>query len=409
VTTLIELASERNVILPPEFLLHEEEKTSTTTSNKLDGEVDDYDEVLFLNMKPRSLKDCFAIFDILPQCVNDLPSLRRIMREMLEDASLDNVIYLEVRTGPKILLIDHHQQQQQQQEQYCTKKEYVQAILDVMQDFETSDRSRYDEAVTSMNNNNDCNIRLPMIPRLLISIDRSGTIEQAMENVQLAIEMSQSSKYIVGVELGGNPTRNNFTMFVPVFATARKAGLPISIHCGEVPMAEDDETTKNHNEHVAYQEAMSIIQFKPERLGHALLLSNSLMEQLMKDPIHIECCPTSNVMTLGLTTTNELAAGRRGNLLDGIKHHPQLRQWIQHQYPISINTDDSGIFSTTLTKEYILVMQGYNLSESDLTRIIVNSIQHIFDPSEEIKKWLITMVLDMFERLMGRPLDKLNT
>ena len=200
------------------------------------------------------------------------------------------------------------------------------------------------------------------------------------------------------------------TMFEAVFATARKAGLSISIHCGEVPMSEDDEITKNNNELVAYQEAVSIIQFKPERLGHALLLSNSLMDKLIKDPIHIECCPTSNVMTLGLTTSSSQdTGGQRGNLLDGIKYHPQLGQWIHHQYPISINTDDSGIFSTTLTKEYILVMKGYSLSESDLTRIIVNSVQHIFDPSEEIKKWLVTMVLDMFERLMGRPLDKLNS
>jgi hypothetical protein len=30
-TTLIELASERNVILPSEFLLHEEKKTTTTS------------------------------------------------------------------------------------------------------------------------------------------------------------------------------------------------------------------------------------------------------------------------------------------------------------------------------------------------------------------------------------------
>lgn len=194
-TTLIELASERNVILPPELLLHEEEKSTMLKLNEGDD-----DEVLFLNMKPRSLKDCFAIFDILPQCVNDLPSLRRVVREMLEDASLDNVIYLEVRTGPKILLIDHHQQQQQQQqqEQYCTKKEYVQTILDVMQDFETSDRSRYDEAVcnTSQDKANNNNICLPMIPRLLISIDRAGTINQAMENVQLAIEMSQGDKLL---------------------------------------------------------------------------------------------------------------------------------------------------------------------------------------------------------------------
>jgi adenosine deaminase len=128
---------------------------------------------------------------------------------MLEDASFDNVIYLEVRTGPKILNIDHHHQQQQ--EQYCTKKEYVQTILDAMQDFETTDRIRYEEAVRNTSQdiaNNDNNMRLPMIPRLLISIDRSGTVDQAMENVQLAIEMSRSTKYIVGVELGGNPTRS---------------------------------------------------------------------------------------------------------------------------------------------------------------------------------------------------------
>ena len=404
-TTLIELATERNAILPPEFLLHEEK----TTTLKLD-EVDD-DEVLFLNMKPRSLKDCFAIFDILPHCVNDLPSLRRVTHEMLEDASFDNVIYLEVRTGPKVLLIDHHHQQQQKQ--YCTKKEYVQTILDVIQDFETTDRIRYEEAVRNTSQdiaNNDNNIRLPMIPRLLISIDRSGTVDQAMENVQLAIEMSRSTKYIVGVELGGNPLRNSFTMFEPIFVIARKAGLAISIHCGEIPMSEDDDTKTNSNEHVAYQEAVSIIQFRPERLGHALLLSDSLIDKLIKDPIHIECCPTSNVMTLELTSTSSQVAGEegRGNLLDGIKYHPQLGQWIHHQYPISINTDDSGIFSTTLTKEYILVMKGYNLNETYLTNIIVNSINHIFDPSEEIKKWLITMVLDMFERLMGRPLDKLN-
>ena len=59
--TLVELATERCVTtLPANFLLHE--------AKHHDADM----EALLFNSKPRSLKDCFDIFAVIPQCVNDL-------------------------------------------------------------------------------------------------------------------------------------------------------------------------------------------------------------------------------------------------------------------------------------------------------------------------------------------------
>ena len=287
----------------------------------------------------------------------------------------------ELRTGPKALLKDHRSTEVE----HCTKKEYIETIIGIMKEFESNDQQRYVEQLQNNNSGNEY-IRLPLIARLIISVDRSGTLDQAMENIKLAIEMSksnQSKRYIVGVELGGNPMRNDFRDFQPAFELARKEGLPIAIHCGEVPLGEN-ELEKDETKLKAYHEAVSILQFKPDRLGHALLLSGSLMEKLSQQPIPIECCPTSNVMTL------ELALHKEGNLLDGMKLHPQLGKWLEKKYPISINTDDSGLFCTNLTKELLLVAKAHHLGDVELSDIVLGSVEHIFD--QEIQSTLRTNI-----------------
>ena len=303
----------------------------------------------------------------------------------MDDAANDNVAYIELRTGPKVLLKDFRSSD----EEYSTKKEYIDTIINIMDEFERTDYQRYQTEINS-NKGSEEYIRLPLIPRLLISVDRSGTIDQAMENIQIAIKMSQTSqgkKYIVGVELGGNPMRNDFSDFQSAFELARKEGLPIAIHCGEVPMG-NNELEVDERKRKAYHEAESLLQFKPDRLGHALLLSDSLMETLLQQPIPIECCPTSNIMTL------ELANHTNGSLLDGMKKHPQLGKWIEKSYPISINTDDSGLFCTNLTKELLLVSKAYHLNEIELGNLVLNSIEHIFDSTGDTKSRLRTYIQD---------------
>lgn len=93
-----------------------------------------------------------------------------------------------------------------------------------MQEFEKEEQQRFSKEKES---NTTGYVRLPLIPRLIVSVDRSGTVDQAKENIELAVEFfQQSDGVVVGVELGGNPTRNDFRMFQSVFESARKQGLP---------------------------------------------------------------------------------------------------------------------------------------------------------------------------------------
>ena len=65
--------------------------------------------------------------------------------------------------------------------------------------------------------------------------------------------------------------------------------------------------------------------------------------------------------------------------MQGMMAHPQLAKWIAESYPISVNTDDSGLFCTNLTKELILVATANDLCKADVGSIVLNSVDHIFD------------------------------
>lgn len=106
-----------------------------------------------------------------------------------------------------------------------------------------------------------------------------------MRTVEMAIDYKdQNEKYIVGVDLSGNPTVRihdslyfqcaPFAYFQPCFDVLREHEIPFVIHTGEVP---------NHrvltspcvcsNEDVAvFNDTDDILASKPARLGHALFL-----------------------------------------------------------------------------------------------------------------------------------------
>lgn len=165
--------------------------------------------------------------------------------------------------------------------------------------------------------------------------------------------------------------------------------MPFTIYyVGEVPCGESandsDEKLKR-----AFEEAEAVLRFQPDRLGHALLLPDSLQSKLDNSRIPIETCPTSNVMTL------ELATSFRGNLIEGLKCHPRLGHWLETDYPVSVSTDDSGVFHTDPTKELLLVAIAYNLDEAALKKIVIQSVNHAFcdvETRERLKEAMITRV-----------------
>lgn len=106
--------------------------------------------------------------------------------------------------------------------------------------------------------------------------------------------------------------------------------------------------TKYHFNARVRAEGAKVVDFKvpacyPEVIRQ---MQDQLMIQLSKRRIAIECCPTSN-----------LKIGR----LERYEHHPIFRMWPLERDrrlspTVTVNTDDLGIFATSLDNEYALLL-----------------------------------------------------
>ena len=406
----IELHAHLNGCIPSDLLRQLAQERHVTLSSKFDTTTTTTDRG---SHHHRSLQDCFEMFRELPNVINDLSALSQITMAALQQfAHHHSTLYLELRTTPKRLLYRHDDDPTKTKK--CTKREYMETILRTLQQFEETDRARYEhECHHHAPSRLQLLPRLPMTVRLLISVDRSQSLSEATEHIDLAVAMYQDQapeSYVVGVDLGGNPHQNaNFGEFESLFHLARRKGLKVTIHCAEVecPSCHHGSTTHPSTTSTGsiihskeYQEIQQILQFRPDRIGHGVLLPKDLLTQLDQLRIPVETCPTSNVLTLEMfhcdddendgdnhhaaavaastTTTNRIPT-----IIHGLQqYHYTIRHWLTNRYPIIICTDDPGIFDTTITDELYIVHQAFQgplgFSRRDLIQIVEQSMDHAF-------------------------------
>lgn len=374
-STLIDLARERNIALS-DTLIHAPSMGESSSCSRSPANASDNNVSQYYNKRPRSLSECFLVFEEIARAVNDLPALERVTREALEDLAASHVVYAEIRTTPKQLL--RHYSLSPNMHEFlgsngsssvgvlATKRDYLETVLRVMRDFQPDSKKGQDDAHDESK----------LTCRLIVAMDRSLTLEEARENVELAIAMrSQHKGMVVGMDLGGNPLRGSFHEFRPLLEQARHAGLYITLHCAEVPCDEK-------NNHDYFMEAKSMLEFAPDRLGHALLLPPKLQAMLIQKRIPVEICPTSNVMTLELHKHVDRC------LVQGLRHHSLLKEWLSIRQPMAVCTDDPGVFHTDATKELILLQKAMNLSLADIVAIVSESMDLAFcadDVKQEVK------------------------
>jgi adenosine deaminase len=315
-----------------------------------------------LPLPGRSLRDCFRIFDLIHAVVTSEDVLRRITREALEDAATDGVRYLELRTTPRVLALTADPASSGLPAYIATSEQsagYARYVGLVIEEMEAAEARG-----------------LPVTPRLLLSINRTGTLAAATDMLAVAKYYAAkpcagagSGGYVVGVELSGDPTRGDARTFLPLLASARACGLRISVHCGEVMNVAETE---------------AILDAAPDRLGHMCVLGPLTVARLLATlspcasataaagargqrpllaPIPIEVCPTSNALTLHLPS---------------LHHHPTINPWLEAGYPLAICTDDSGVFDVTLSEEYADVAHTYGLGRARLAQLARASFDYAF-------------------------------
>ena len=187
------------------------------------------------------------------------------------------------------------------------------------------------------------------IVKLIVDVSRSFGEENAMRNLDYVLAANNPD--IIGIGLGGNEATGPAKDFEQVFKKARKNGLHVVAHAGEICPSSSIKDTLHY--------------LKAERIGHGISAAadEELMKKLIKDRTPLEVCPTSNVFTKKIVTE--------------MKEHP-IRKLFDAGVNVSINTDDPTFFKVSLIDEYWNLYKYMNFSLEEIKQLIKNGFNSLF-------------------------------
>lgn len=145
-----------------------------------------------------------------------------------------------------------------------SKSQYVGTILAAINDFETSNTA--------------------LRTRLILSIDRRNTLDEALEVVALAREFQ--GRGVVGLDLCGDPKKGGIEVLAPAFELSRRElpDLGLTLHFAEAEYSGTDE------------ELNMLLDWQPGRIGHVIHLSDRIKDRVVKTGgLGLELCLSCNV------------------------------------------------------------------------------------------------------------------
>ena len=95
--------------------------------------------------------------------------------------------------------------------------------------------------------------------------------------------------------------------------------------------------------------------------------------------IALEICLTSNIQVRSV---------------DSIEVHP-FKKYFDEDIRVTLNTDNRLISNTTLTDEYLLAVETFNLTKQDLRTIIINGFKGAFLPHNERRELIKTVAIEL--------------
>jgi len=314
--------------------LHEIWKSkSTTLQNPLTaipvGKVD-YD-----------LKTFFPLFSsYIYALVNDRHSIEYSTNCVLRDFADDGVIYLELRTTPRDV-------KTAEGALVMTASQYVMTVLDCLRGQNSASGST-------------------MQVRLILSIDRRMAADEAHRVVDLALYNRGTG--VVGVDICGDPSMGDISVFSPAIAKAKRAGMGVTVHFAEAA------------ESAGLDELRTILDWNPGRLGHVIHEPEAMRDEILRRGIAVELCLSCNVHAKMIT----------GSYKD---HH--FEYWWKQKARIALSTDDVGIFCSPLSEEYRLVGEHFGLTEDDMIELNKGAIEASFLGGAEKEK--LRKIIKAFE------------
>lgn len=165
---------------------------------------------------------------------------------------------------------------------------------------------------------------------------------------QNEIIISKAIKYhsqgIIGVDVA-DPQSKSFSMkkHAGLFASAREAGLGITVHTGE-------EGSINELRYV-------VREMKPNRIGHGVMAAKDkkLMKDIVQNEITLEICPTSNLRNSVVKNVKELKS--------------IIRTFLKHGVKFAICTDGPEMYKTNIAKEQEFLRKNGIMNQREIDQV----------------------------------------
>lgn len=253
---------------------------------------------------------CTSLADFLTraprgfQLMQDEAALALVVEDVFEQLAADGVIYAEIRFAPLLHL-----------ERGLTPEQVVAAV------------DRATEA---------CIRSSGIDARLILCTLRHFEREQSLVTARL-VEQFRGSR-VVALDIAGDEAGYPIGAHVPAYRYAIEHGLDRTAHAGEARGPDSVWET--------------LREFQPSRIGHGVrsIEDPALVQHLIRERIHLEVCPTSNLQT--------------GISRDYAEH--AVDELYRSGVPLSISTDTRTITNITLTEEYRNLEEHFGWTDADL-------------------------------------------
>lgn len=180
-------------------------------------------------------------------------------------------------------------------------------------------------------------------------------------------------KGLIGIGLGGSEQEFPADPYAALYHEAKKRGFKLTAHAGEVMGAESIW---------AVVEKLGV-----ERVGHGVRAYQDpqLVSLLKERQIPLEMCVMSNVRT---------------GVCRSIEAHP-IKQYYQQGLMVTVNSDDPTMFNTSISEEYLVLVQKLGFTIRDLKCLSMNSIDASFMSDEDKER-----MKSQFEKEWQRLIEK---
>ena len=289
--------------------------------------------ILIVKDRVESLEEYLKLFKITLSVMQTPESLERCSYELIEDVSRENVRYIEIRYSP-ILHI----------EKGMTMEESVEAVQRGLI------RGQKEFGVRS---------------GIIICGIRDISPEISLQLAEITVQYKD--KGVIGFDLAGAEENFPAKKHREAFYLIQNNNINATIHAGEA------FGPSSIHQAIHYCSA--------NRIGHGTKLHEDidLMNYVKDHRIALEICLTSNIQVRSV---------------DSIEVHP-FKKYFDEDIRVTLNTDNRLISNTTLTDEYLLAVETFNLTKQDLRTIIINGFKGAFLPHNERRKMINLVVSEL--------------